>query len=144
MKKGSDIKNNVRQFWLRRAFPSWLIVVFSFYVLFSQANARVASFNIQETYGTSVQTDANLCHYQPAHSLFGSNPITLELKPVDESEPNESYDHDLDNLFWMLSLKQKFDLIVEKSLFLHLLLSEKNREQLSLVVLHHSWKSFLL
>ncbi|HEY0652831.1 MAG TPA: hypothetical protein VGD65_06875 [Chryseosolibacter sp.] len=123
-----------------------LAIFFSFFFVFAQAADFVAP-GVEHGpidrkapfYGTHFLKSHNQSHHAP----FGSVPIPAESESKDEREKNHESDEDSEKLFAILSLKERFQVSSDSRLLAQLLSSRQNRKELSLVVLHHSWKSFL-
>jgi hypothetical protein len=123
-----------------------LAVLFSFFFLYSQASdfAITSVEDCQPEHIASFQGDYLLGdHHQRQHFPPNSVPTPTESESKDEREKNHESDDDENKVPAIVSLKERLNVISCKSLLLHLLHSRENRKQLSLFVLHHSWKSFL-
>jgi hypothetical protein len=120
----------------------YFVVVLCFFIEPALATSQIAFGESEVHYGVHDQPDLDVGHFSTTHSPF-SIPLRPESEPLDENEVKADTDDELGKFFLTLSLRQKLDLVSENSLFLHLLLSCENREGVSLVILHHSWKSFL-
>jgi hypothetical protein len=81
-----------------------------------------------------------------AYFPFDPSPGPWEPDPSDKTdkvETSDNFDDEPAKSFSRSSDKQWLDVVAAKRLFRHLSLSSKNRDKVSLFVLHHSWKCFL-
>jgi hypothetical protein len=147
MKRQMNLKKTKSQRVWDVLAGSFLAVFFSFFFVFAQASELVtsASDDCESTEGTVSQQGTHLFadHNAPLHLPLGSLPVPPESESKDERETSGQADDEAGRVSESLSLKQRFDLTSDKCLLLHLLNSGENRKQVSLIILHHSWKSFL-
>lgn len=62
----------------------------------------------------------------------------------DEVESTDNFDDNPNKIFWILPASHASNLCSGRSLLSHLKHSIESRSEISLFVLHHSWKSFLI
>ncbi|MDO6439283.1 hypothetical protein Q4534_17805 [Cyclobacterium sp. 1_MG-2023] len=67
-----------------------------------------------------------------------------EQENESENESNKTLDEDNEHFTVNTAFFSKLGYNLEKSLFSQLNLSNHNRSRISLIILHHSWKSFLI
>lgn len=67
-----------------------------------------------------------------------------EQENESENESNKTLDEDSEHFTVNTAFFSKLGYNLEKSLFSQLNLSNHNRSRISLIILHHSWKSFLI
>jgi hypothetical protein len=138
-------KKNRQRFWLDA--NSFLAVLFSFFFVFAQASdsANTGIQNCETEDNSTSGADAHFIvdHNQPFHFPLSSFPIPAEQEVKDGLETSDHTDDAPDKVFTSLSLKERFNLSSHKCLLLQLLNSRENRKEVSLFILHHSWKTFL-
>lgn len=67
-----------------------------------------------------------------------------EQENESENESNKTLDEDSEHFTVNAAFFSKLGYNLEKTLFSQLNLSNHNRSRISLIILHHSWKSFLI
>tara|TARA_R110002074_G_scaffold78126_7_gene176892 strand:- start:143 stop:580 length:438 start_codon:yes stop_codon:yes gene_type:complete len=67
-----------------------------------------------------------------------------EQENESENESNKTLDEDSEHFTVNAAFFSKLGYNLEKTLFSQLNLSNDNRSRISLIILHHSWKSFLI
>ena len=149
MRQGSRyIKIKDKPLFCLKGVLGWCFAVFfSFFFLLTQisqfANCQIEEW---ETGGNStVLSNASFVagDHQPGRLPLGTGQSPVEPKSADESEYND-FDDDSDNLNSNQFPEKKFILNSVKCLLSNLLHSIENRSKVSLIILHHSWKSFLI
>jgi hypothetical protein len=137
MKKGSNyIKSNGSQFWI--------FLISCFLLLSARGQAIETSTGVDFVMSTDAAalasarliSDHNIFHF-PFHSV----PMSSEENTNGQRQTNDNSDNDA-KLFEGLLLKERFDFTSGKCLLLRLSHSCENRNDVSLFILHHSWKSF--
>ena len=131
------------------AFP--LTLFFSFLFFIGSANGsttyRDATFLIDQTVGHDLHKN-RVSFSQGRAGDHPANPVPSPWEPdptdqKDRSETNDNFDDEADKFFSRSSFNPAIDVIAAKRLLQQLSLSSKNREKVSLIILHHSWKIFL-
>lgn len=145
--KGNHLKNKAQRFRLDVVSNCFLAFFFSFFFVFAQASDFAnADFENRESEksSTSVQGHHLIAdHHQPVHIPVNSVPLPPEPESKNERETNDHSGDDTDKILASLSLQERLNLTSGKCLLLHLVNSCENRKEVSLIILHHSWKSFL-
>lgn len=139
-------KNRFGQFLPECASTSILALFFSFFFIFAQASdfaSTGVSECASENNGSLQQAHLIGSHQERHHLPLNSVPLPQQSESKDEREKNHESDDNSEQVVGLLSLKGRFDVTSDKCLLLRLLHSHYNREEISLFVLHHSWKSFL-
>jgi hypothetical protein len=141
MKKGSNNgKRNGLKFWLRTFVISCFVIFFLCGHIVEAASGRE---NPMRSMGSAVPANAGLISdHNIFHFPFDSIPMSSEQDSSGQRQTNDNSDDDA-KLFEGLFLKERFDLTSGKCLLLRLTHSCENRKDVSLFILHHSWKSFL-
>jgi hypothetical protein len=145
--RSNHLKHKTRLFWLDVVSNSFLAVLFSFFFVFAQASdlVNVDLENCETVEGSTELQRPQLTadHDQPLHVPLNPVPLPPEPESKSERETNDHSDDDADKILATLSLRERFNLSSGKCLLFHLLNSRENRKGISLIILHHSWKSFL-
>jgi hypothetical protein len=151
MQRGIHIKktrNDRRQLCLDIFSSSFFAFLFSFSFVFAQASAIAGAPATQLCETEAGSRSATTWHFiddhnQALHFPINAFPTVTELETKDGRESDDNANDAPGKLFPSLALKERFDVRSHRSLLLQLLQSSQNRKEVSLFILHHSWKSFL-
>lgn len=127
--------------WLLVAANCCVVVLFAFSILVSAQVGRMA--NSQDQVGTPLHHDGL---YLPASHSHHSSETFLSPMVWEVSDGSES-ENDCDDQIGKLGNDHAADLPINlhngKLLFQQLRLASEGLTRVSLIILHHSWKSFL-
>jgi len=139
---------NKHLFLAKAAFSYCLVTLISFFVWGQQGAVSFSTYsaknNLPAHYQILSSSNSHSVPQLPASCPYGQECIAEELEL---SEENESVGHS--DFEWIALFQDQFsekDLYVAPSptLFEHLTLSISSRSTVSLFILYHSWKSFLV
>lgn len=141
-------KNHRPWFWLDTALGYCFIALFSFVSVLEQTSdfASVPVDGASEVQGHTflLSNDDLLARFDhPIDLPLESNPTPKGSETPDENESTDSFDDTPDKLF-SGSHDTKLSLHSGDALLSQLQLSIESRSKVSLIILHHSWKSFLI
>lgn len=107
----------------------------------SSFNEDSGDSNQQITYlsANDILSDIHYFLHLPSE---GDSPEEQENES--ENESNKTLDEDSEHFTVNAAFFSKLGYNLEKTLFSQLNLSNHNRSRISLIILHHSWKSFLI
>ena len=87
------------------------------------------------------------CHvdlpHTPFHLPVKLPPIPNKSEDIDDEEQKDKFDDESSKSLWQYASYRLFNLSSEKSRSIQLEQSVQNRTTVSLIILYHSWKSFL-
>lgn len=145
--RSHHIKKNKHPFRLEGVVNSFFAVLFSFFFVFAQASdSGNTSIQNGETENDSTPVAGAhfiIDHNQPFHFPLSSFPTPPEQEVKDGLETSDHSDDAPGKLATSPLLKERFNLSSHRCLLQQLLNSHENRKEVSLFILHHSWKSFL-
>lgn len=144
---GNHIKKHSKPYWC--VFLSSLsVALFSFLFVFAQSADfpdQFTDFFEHAEYTAPSSSDHSIIvnHDQPGHIPFHAIFIAPEREFKNEKEKDSHSDEDTGQLIPNVSLAEPFHVASGKCLLLQLLQLHENRKEVSLFILHHSWKSYL-
>lgn len=114
-----------------------LIILFSCFIAFDQSLTQVFQN------GHLNHSDINFVknNHHPNQLPFQADQVP---EIPDEVESSDNFDDTLNKNYWCPPSSATSNLRSGRSLLLHLKNSLESRSEISLFVLHHSWKSFLI
>jgi hypothetical protein len=142
-------RKNIRpQFFTQVALRSTFALLFSFCFVFAQAS-ELGNVHIKNGRDDHGSVDLSKAHFIFVHNQlynfpFHSAPIAPEPESGDTNDYSDDDHEETGRIFAALSLKERFDLTCKKCQGLQLFTSRRNRTEVSLFILHHSWKIFLV
>ncbi len=123
-----------------------LAVVFSFLFVFAQfsktGNASDNGFDAKGDRSLISDASSNFDHH-PILPPVDSEPVLPEPEGPDGGEVKDGCDDESGKLFFSFPSERTLIQICSVSRFMQLKLAIESRPQISLFILHHSWKSFL-
>jgi hypothetical protein len=131
----NHIKGNMRQRQGQVVLASGLILLFSFLLVFGRG------FPIDSAGASQSQLNIHVDH--PVKPPLNSYPIPAEQESSTERDADDKFDDEANKLLASVSLKEGIKVSSRKCLTHHRWLSTESRTEISLIILHHSWKSFL-
>lgn len=120
-----------------------LVVFLSLFYVWSLYSANTSNSK-QKSNDVSVihlTEDATVSYYNPYHLPFKKS---SESETPTENETEDNFDEDVDHLIEQHSCKDKLFPSFDDHILFQLKQSLENRTTLSLLILYHSWKSFLI
>jgi len=127
-----------------KSILSYSLVVFLslFYVwsLYS-ANTNNSKQGSNDIFVIHLTENATVSYYNPYHLPFKKS---SESEAPTENESKDNFDEDVDQLIEKQSCKDKLFSSFEDHTLFQLKQSLENRTTVSLLILYHSWKSFLI
>lgn len=139
--------HNPRPSCVEVGFSYCWVVIFSFLFVSKQfaafASTHTEECEIREGHAILQCDDLSKDSHPLFHLPFDADSTPLDSEVPDE-EPNDNFDDESGKACWNQSTEGSFDINSQRSLFLQLLRSIQNRHTVSLIILHHSWKSFLI
>ena len=127
-----------------KSILSYSLVVFLslFYVwsLYS-ANTSNSKQGSNDIFVIHLTENATVSYYNPYHLPFKKS---SESEIPTENESKDNFDEDVDQLIEKQSCKDKLFSFFEDHTLFQLKQSLENRTTISLLILYHSWKSFLI
>ncbi|MBQ19462.1 MAG: hypothetical protein CMD31_01780 [Flavobacteriales bacterium] len=127
-----------------KSILSYSLVVFLslFYVwsLYS-ANTSNSKQESNDVFVIHLTENATVSYYNPYHLPFKKS---SESEAPTENETEDNFDEDVDHLIEKRSCKNQFFSAFKEQTLFQLKQSLENRTTVSLLILYHSWKSFLI
>lgn len=144
---GNHIKKHSKPYWY--VFLSFLsVILFSYLFVFAQGVNTQNQFSdfFEHEASTPLSEDHSIIvnHDDPGHFPFHPVFIAPEREFKNEKEKDSHSDEDAGELIPNVSLAKPFHVASGKCLLLQLLQLHENRKEVSLFILHHSWKSYLV
>jgi hypothetical protein len=132
--------------WLQTVLNCGFVGLFAIFLVlgYGRASENPASSQLKTGDHASHLADGHHVSDTDSDHPLVPNRDPLEPEFPDEGESARDLDTELDELTYAPTAEATLNLHAESSLFLQLRLAHESRERISLVVLHHSWKSFLI
>ncbi|WP_339922092.1 hypothetical protein [uncultured Cyclobacterium sp.] len=135
------IKNSIQNpFLIGTSLAScFLMLLFGPIFLGANSTEEISESSNQQVSFLSANDILSDIHYFLHFPFEGDSPEEQES----ENESNKTLDEDSESFYVNSAFFSKAGYNLEKTLFSQLSLSIHNRSKISLVILYHSWKSFL-
>jgi hypothetical protein len=145
------ISNNARQYKRPFSIGSVLNYCLIFLIAFSAIarpsvafSASVAEIKSAGHNSFIVTSDKDSHASFPFTQPVTSESTDNETESGDENESEDDINNPCNHLFWKSQVEYKFNAQANNSTFSQLKATAHNRSTVSLFILHHSWKSFLI